>query len=188
MPIGDADLSGLWVQPGFVEGVVADRCSFASLADAYRHVFRHNLEYAVLLWNGVPVRLSYREDVPAMAEGLTVLLATAERPAPAFAGYTFRTPNLECLWQLTSDAGEVTVEGFWQVVAGRYESALNQLGMIRMAREAFRCEWKLLLRQLIQALDDAEASLSRPEDRDLLAELRRIEAFIPELGRFYRYQ
>lgn len=185
--IGDADLSGLWVQPGFVEGIIADRKSFESLADAYRHVFRRNLEYIVLLWNGIPVRLSYQADLPALVDGLTVLLAAVLSPTPTRCGYAFQTPSVQCLWQLESDADGVMIEGYWQSIAGLYEMALNQVGNIRMARLAFLCEWKLLLRQLVQAISDAEASLSQPQARAQLAEIQRIEQAIPALGRFYQY-
>ncbi len=62
-----ADLTGLWLQPGFVEGVVADGRRFRTLEAAFRHIFRRNLEYAVLLWNGLPVRFSYPEDLAPLA-------------------------------------------------------------------------------------------------------------------------
>src|SRR5688500_5808742 len=41
------DLTSLLLQPGFVEGIVADHKRFATLENAYQHIFRRNLEYAV---------------------------------------------------------------------------------------------------------------------------------------------
>jgi len=184
----DADLSGLWLQPGFVEGIVADRKQFATLAEAYRHIFRRNLEYAILLWNGLPVRLSYQDDLSAMADNLIAMLHAVQRPeATSGISYSFQTPNVQTLWQIETDPEIITIEGFWRQLAGHYEEALNQVGMIRMPRLAFLCEWKLLLKQFIQAIADAEAVLTRPEAREQLQTLHRLEAGIPSRGRFYQY-
>jgi len=184
----DADLSGLWLQPGFVEGIVADRKQFATLAEAYRHIFRRNLEYAILLWNGLPVRLSYQDDLSAMADNLIAMLHAVQRPeATSGISYSFQTPNVQTLWQIETDPEIITIEGFWRQLAGHYEAALNQVGMIRMPRLAFLCEWKLLLKQFIQAIADAEAVLTRPEARKQLQTLHRLEAGIPSRGRFYQY-
>lgn len=183
-----ADLSGLWLQPGFVEGIVTDRKSFAGLDAAYRHIFRRNLEYAIVLWNGIPVRFSYQEDLPTMVTGLVALLSVVlSAETPSFAGYPFRTPNLDCLWQVETDGDMVTLEGFWQSVSGRYEAALNTLGLIRMQRTAFLCEWKLLLRQFVRAMADADANLTSTMAREQFEALERLEAAIPARGRFYQY-
>ena len=67
------DLVGFWMQPGFVEGMIADGKLFGSLEETYRHLFRRNTEYAVFLWNGIPVRLDYRTDIPVLIGGLIEL-------------------------------------------------------------------------------------------------------------------
>ena len=183
-----ADLTGLWLQPGFVEGIIVDRKRFATLADAFRHVFRRNLEYAVLLWNGLPVRLSYEDDLPAMISTLITMLENALRTDPTSgSSYEFVTPDMESSWQVHADSEMITIEGSWQKLPGRYEAALNRLGIVRMRRTAFLCEWKLLLQQLIKAISDSEAVLTTIEARNQLQKLRRIESEIPSRGRFYQY-
>jgi hypothetical protein len=183
------DITSLWLQPGFVEGIVADRKHFATLTEAYRHIFRRNLEYAILLWNGLPVRLSYQDDLAVMVSNLIAMLHAVQRlEATPRTSYEFQTPNLHTLCQVEADPETVTIEGFWQHVPGRYEAALNQLGMIRMPRMAFLCEWKLLLQQFMQAIDDAEVVLTKSAARKQLQMLRRLEASIPSRGRFYQYE
>jgi hypothetical protein len=182
------DITALWLQPGFVEGIVADRQRFATLAEAYRHIFRGNLEYAILLWNGLPVRLSYQDDLAVMVSNLIAMLHAVQRlEATSRTSYEFQTPNVHTLWQVEADPETVTIEGFWQHVPGRYEAALNRLGMIRMPRMAFLCEWKLLLQQFCQAMADAEAILTQPEARKQLRTLHTLEAKLPSRGRFYQY-
>lgn len=185
----DSDLAGLWLQPGFVEGIVADQRRFATLEEAYRHIFRRNLEYAVLLWKGIPVRISYPEDLPMMVSGLIAMLECVQRsPSASRNSYEFQTPNFHATWQVETSLETVFLEGTWQRIAGDYEAALNGLGILRMPRLAFLCEWKLLLEQLIAAFSDAEAVLTRPEDRDKFKNLKVIEADIPHRGRFYQYE
>ncbi|MBX2998653.1 MAG: hypothetical protein KF893_09110 [Caldilineaceae bacterium] len=183
-----ADLDGLWLQPGFVEGIVADGKRFASLEAAYRHLFRHNREYAILLWNGLPLRLSYQEDLPGMVNHIIALLYFVQDcSTPARRSFRFQTVNIKSLWQLEVDSTTVSIEGFWKQVPGRYETALNQLGTIRMARLAFLCEWKLLVEQLIQALVHGEVILTRPEAQKRLQILHALKEKIPSRGRFYHY-
>ena len=184
-----ADLTGLWLQPGFVEGIVADHKRFATLASAYQHIFRGNLEYAVLLWNGLPVRLSYPEDLPLMVAPLIAMLDALQRQQVVNrTGYDFRTAHLHAQWQIETNPESVTIAGQWHQVSGDYQAALNQLGMVRMNRLAFLREWKLLLQQLCQAFADAEAVLTEPEARAQLQTLRDLETSIPTRGRFYQYE
>ncbi len=182
------NLTGIWLQPGFVEGIEADGKRFSSLAEAYRYVFRGNLEYAIMLWNGLPVRFSYRDDLSNMVDNLIDMLSHMQHPVgESVVLYEIRTPHLQYRWRMGIDSEIVTIEGFWQRVPGGYESALNQLGMIRMPRLAFLCEWKLLLQQFIQAISDAGAVLTQLEARNQLQSLEILEAQIPSRGRFYQY-
>ena len=184
-----SDLTGFRLQPGFVEGVITDHKRFSTLEQAYRHIFRRNLEFAIVLWNGLPVRLSYPQDLPGMAGTLIAMLSAVQGSVPP-PGQTFsiHTPNLRGVWQIESEAETVALEGFWEQVPGHYEVALNRLGLVRMARLDFLCEWKLLLQQLIQAVTDAEAIITSTEAFDQFQALQRLEASIPSRGRFYRYE
>lgn len=182
------DLTGFWLQPGFVEGIIVDQKSFSTLVAAYRHIFRRNLEYAVLLWNGIPIRLSYIDDLPEMVLPLIELLHELLSNQPTISHKViFQSSNLSAEWQVDADAETVTVNGHWQFISGGYEEALNQLGIVRMSRPAFLYEWKLLLQQLSKAISDAEATLTEAAACHSLEALRQIESQIACRGRFYRY-
>ncbi len=184
----NTDLNGLWLQPGFVEGIIADRRHFATLEQAYQHIFRRNLEYAVLLWNGIPVRLGYPDDLPAMVENIITLLDAVQHPdAAVVSSYVFRTPNLHTVWQVKTDPDIVTLAGAWHTVPGGYAAALNYVRLIHMPRLAFLYEWKLLLQQLIQALADAEVVLTTPQARHQVQTLHSLEVDISARGRWYQY-
>lgn len=182
------DLTGLWLQPGFVEGIISDKKRFETLSSAYRHIFRRNLEYAILLWNGLPIRFSYQDDLPNMVNSLITMLWTVQNTKTlSKTSYQFQTPNLQSVWQVETSSDIVTIEANWQNIAGCYEVALNQMGLISMTQSTFLCEWKLLLQQFIQAMDESKAILTQSKARKQLQTLRTLEANIPSQGRFYQY-
>ncbi|MEO1614976.1 MAG: hypothetical protein AAFV88_03950 [Planctomycetota bacterium] len=181
------DLTGFWLQPGFVEGIVADRQQFSSLPKAFRHIFRRNLEFAVVLWNGIPVRFSYQQDLAEMTVGLIDMIGFVQSGEEgARRSFEFETPNLRVCWRVELEPEWLVLEADWKCVPGGYEAALNQLGMIRMRRDAFLCEWKLLLEQFAQALDDSEATLTSDLARSQAEQIRQLSVSVPKRGRFYR--
>jgi len=118
---------------------------------------------------------------------ITMLHTVQQNSSMVVTAYEFQTLNLHSLWQVATDLEMVTIEGFWQRIPGHYEAAVNQLGMIRMPRLAFLCEWKLLLRQFIQAVADAEAILTTSKARMQFEMLKSLEKDIPSLGHLYQY-
>lgn len=184
----DADLGILSLQPAFVEGIERTGRRFSTLTKAYRHIFRRNLEWGILLWSDVPVRISYRQDLPAMVEPLTDLLIYVVKADDGHGDFSFETPNLETRWRVELSGEMMELRSRWLRVKGDYEAALNEAVGVRMPRQDFLCEWKLLLQQLLKAFADSGASLSRQQSRDRFEILRELEAAIPARGRFYRYE
>ena len=184
----DVDLSGLRLQPGFVEGIVCDRKRFSMLQEAYQHIFRNNLEYAILLWNGIPIRFEYQTDLAAIIDDLIAMLrAVQDFELDEYTPFQFRSANIGFVWKVITTAEYVTITAEWVKVPGGYEAALNKLGMIQMLRLDFMCEWKLLLKQFIQAIDDAESDLTEIEAQEKLNIMRSLEEGIPNRGLFYQY-
>ncbi|MDH5653068.1 MAG: hypothetical protein OEZ39_14525 [Gammaproteobacteria bacterium] len=183
----DSDLAGLSIQAGFVEGVIEENKTYTSLEKAFRHIFRNNLEYAVMLWNGIPIRLDYRQDIPEMVSELVSMLefvnATKEDEIKVF---KFLTPNIETEWQVAIQGDQLEVTAKWFSIVGDYAEVLNQLGMIVIRRDEFMSEWKLLLEQFIQAITDSGAILTRDKAINELASIKDINHAIPCRGRLYR--
>ncbi len=141
-----------------------------------------------MLWNGLPVRINYQDDLPAMLISLIDLLDHVQSSeAQICLSYEFKTPNLRFEWSVETGGDTVSIESRWTEVPGHYEAALNRLSMMSMPRKTFLCEWKLLLKQFVQAMTDAEAVLTDSEARNQFQILKDIEASIPSRGRFYQY-
>lgn len=184
----DLDLGHMTLQPAFVEGILADRKRFPTLEAAYRHIFRGNLECGILLWSGVPVRIGYREDLPAMV-GVLIVLLDWVRAAPEVgsAEFHFDAPRVETRWRVEVRDETVAIQSEWRRVPGDYAEALARLGTIWMPRDDFLSEWKLLLEQLVRAFADAEAEVTGAEAGRRMRTLQRLEAAIPTRGRYYHY-
>ena len=125
--IVNEDLNNLWLQVGFVEGIIADGKSFSSLEKAYQHIFRRNKEYAIILINAIPVRWSYIEDIPLMVENLVLLLGViSDKEKDGNFNLKFETPNFSTQWKVACHKEFVEIDMKWSSVLGNYEEALNK--------------------------------------------------------------
>lgn len=182
-----SDQVGLWLQAGFVEGVREEGRSFDSLDAALRHIFKHNLESAVLLWNAIPVSLDYTDDIPSIINPLLKLLNTLQVQEQVH-DYEFKifSKNICASWYVDASGDYIAICAQWYRVRGNYQDALNSFSTTTYSRTQFLCEWKLLLQQCIHAIADAVAKFSKPESRKLFEILCEVEAKIPERGRYYQ--
>ncbi len=181
-----SDLTTLLIQPGFVEGIIEDHKSFDALTEAFQHIFRNNTEDAILLWNGIPIRLSYVEDLPFIASDLIDALHTILNKEED-TNITLNTANIVCSFRIKRQEEQLTITGDFQSIKGNYEEVLNTLGMIKINVSAFLKEWKLLLEQLAQALQDSACKLRGKTAKQTVTKLEALLAGIPERGTFYQY-
>lgn len=184
--IGD-DLTSFLLQVGFVESINPDAKKFNTLQEAYQHIFQRNKEFAIFLWNGIPVRLSYLEDIPYMIYGILLLLNDLIGKNPKRSTFIeFSTPNLETSWSINVNEPNIEISSNWKRVEGNYEMALNQVSMLIMSKEDFVAEWKLLLLQLIQSFRDAGARFNNKNDLLIFGNMVTLVGKMPKRGRLYQ--
>lgn len=183
------DLTGFYLQPGYVEEIMEEKKRYDNLEQAYGRIFRNNKEYAVFLWNGIPVRLSYTDDIPFMIRGIINMIhRLLENHSIEKHIVSFCTPNLEVVWFIKADEKWVEINSKWKKTGGHYETALNFLSILIMPKKAFLYEWKLLCIQLVEATKRSKIKISDKTIQNLTAQLRKITAQIPQLGRFYSFK
>jgi len=180
-----AELTTFVLQPGFVEGIETEPLSFSNLVDAYRHLFRNNKEYAVLLWNGIPIRLSYHEDIPYGVEGLIEFL---ERliAGKNEASLLFKSENLEATIRANQDGKNLTLELSCNKVSGNYQAALSPVSLLKIERDAFLGEWKIVIDQLTRSMIQSGYSLSSVNDNKIIKRLIAFNDRISQRGMLYR--
>jgi hypothetical protein len=186
--LNDGELTTLIVQPGFVEGIVPGQREFATIPEAFRFIFRNNKEYGIVSLNGVPVRFSYTEDLPEMAEPLTELLNAIIRGSDNETECSFVAENFDLRWKVTASAdGGLVIRQECQRISGNYAQVLNELGVVSISREVFLGEWKILVAQLCEAFERSEVSLSEARDLELIAKLKLLDKTITGKGVLYNY-
>lgn len=157
---------------------------FEDLADAIQGLFVMETEDAILFWNWVPIRISYKYDLSVMIDDLLPLLSAmigteAGRKEVEWGSNTFRAT-----WAVEWGAGQVRIVGQWDSVAGAYEALLNSRATVEIDRDVFLHEWKMPLRRIVEALGAVNPSIT---DHESLAALHRIEAAIAKPGSLYRH-
>lgn len=179
-------LSGVWLQTGFVDAIVAEGLHFGSLQAAFEHVFYRNKENAILLCNGIPVCLSYCSDLPLLLPKILTCLDTLQqyKNLPKYE-LNINTRDVEAAWFFNLRDDVISINMKWSRVKGNYQAALNVAGEINYNKHVFINEWLMLLKQCQQCLTDAGAVLMGDArvDQELL---NKVAARIKGFGRFYQ--
>ena len=181
----DKHLLGFWLQVGFVEGLVTEGVVFSELAHAYAYIFSNNKESAFLLCNGIPVRLSYIEDLPVwlptLIQNLDVIQTHSELSDHTM---MMKTKNIEAEWVFNCKNNLLSISVIWRLVNGDYQESLNGFSTTTVSKDKFLNEWLMLLRQCQQCMKDAKAVLvGRASLQQNL--LNTVESRINGFGRFY---
>lgn len=182
------DLATLLIQPGFVEGIINDNKRFHDLEKALIHIFRNNREYCIILWNGIPIRLDYKEDIPHMAAKLILFLKQINGGEKENI-LNITTKNIDCEWKavLSENKTEIDLTGNFRTIPGNYQKTLNTLSTIQIRKEAFLREWKLVLEQLYKALKESGCKFKSNKANNTVHILGELNDLILSRGIFYQY-
>jgi len=178
------ELTTFVLQVGFVEGIIDDSKAFDILDEAYQHIFRNNKEYAIAMWNGIPFKLSYKEDIPFMITGLVRFLWDLQNGEPTSI-FRIKTKNIEFIWTANCTAKMISINGEFIKVTGNYEKALQSLCMLKMNTHLFLNEWKLLLEQLLVAMERSGSKLTSKQGQQALKHLQNLNETIVHKGLLY---
>lgn len=177
------ELTSFMMQVGFVEGIVSEALEFSSISEAFRHLFRNNKEYAVLLWNGIPLQLSYIEDIPFIAEDIVELLEAIQ--AKKKTEVHLKTENIEVVLNVSHTDEELTIIGDFVKVPGHSESAFTPLKMVKIGREVFLAEWKMLLSQCVEAMKGSGYKFRSIATNTFMKRLIQLNESIEQRGMLY---
>src|SRR5437016_710667 len=91
------------------------------LAAAIQAVFRLDSEDAILFWNWVPVRISYKYDLSVMIDDLLTLLNDLLSVPGGRRSVYWGSNTFQAEWHLVWADGRVAITAQWESVAGNYE-------------------------------------------------------------------
>lgn len=181
------ELTTLIVQPGFVESIIPEAQQFDEVEQAFRFIFRNNREYGIVLWNGIPIRFSYIDDLPEMVEPLVSLLQFVNTGMLGEHKVRFQTKNLDLEWNVSLREKELILSQHCHRISGNYAEILNRLGMISLSCNAFLKEWKLPVAQLVEAFHRSDITITSDSGEKVIGQLKLLDETIQERGVLYQY-
>ncbi|MFD7628296.1 hypothetical protein ACFV7Q_20025 [Streptomyces sp. NPDC059851] len=139
--------------------------SAADLADAVAEMYSSESEDAVLVWNQVPVRLTYRYNIAVMLDDLVPLLEEVRRPEFSGAEVFWGSDTFSAEWKLTREGGDLRIRARWHSTLGNHESLLAERGDVVVGAEDFVGEWSKVLWRIVTDVATGSVELA---DGDLL--------------------
>jgi len=153
-----------------------------TLASAIPAIFPVTTEEAYMLWNRVPVRISYKYDLYVLIDDIPPMLSQLLDRDAGTHEFGWGSSTFSARWQLNWSEGQLRIAARWRSVAGGYESLLNTRSELVFGQNDFVYEWKALLACLLRCIDTSGIHITREQD---LATIRELEAAIPRFGRYY---
>ncbi|MCX5377632.1 hypothetical protein [Streptomyces sp. NBC_00091] len=144
----------------------ARRCeSAADMADAVGEMYSSEAEDAILVWNLVPVRLSYGYDLAALIDDLVPLLEEIQRPEFSETEVFWGSDTFSAEWRITREGGDsLRIQARWHSALGSYESLLAERGDSVVRTQVFVSEWAKVLQRIVT---DMEAESVQLDDDDI---------------------
>ncbi|MEU5808735.1 hypothetical protein [Streptomyces sp. NPDC047718] len=137
----------------------------ADLADAVGQMYSSESEDAVLVWNRVPIRLTYRYDIAVLLDDLVPLLEEVRRPGFSAAEVFWGSDTFRAEWELAREGDGLRIRARWHSTLGNHESLLTERGDVAVAAEEFVREWSKVLWRIVTDVETGSVELA---DDDLL--------------------
>jgi hypothetical protein len=139
--------------------------SAADLADGIGRMYSMDTDDAILIWNLIPVRLSYRYDVSVIVDDLVPMLERMIKKTPEHYRVRWASDTFAAEWLIDTDGEQLVIESRWFNALGNYEGLLNSRSSVRVDRADFVREW---LKIVTRVVADTRAKGVHLEDEDLL--------------------
>jgi hypothetical protein len=156
----------------------------ADFAEAIEDTFPMETEDALLVWNAIPVRLSYKYDMGVIIEDLIVLLSAIMGADAGEHVTTWGSDTFHADWHIRWAGGDMEIDSKWFSVAGDLQGLLNKRAALKLKVDDFLAEWKALLRTILAGVEKHAAKIEQSEYLDAL---RAIESKLPRYGRLYAH-
>ncbi len=153
------------------------------LREAIEDVFVIDTEDAIMNWNGVSIALSYKYDISVIVDDLIDMLLAVK--SSGFGEHQVNWPSntFHATWRIAWDERELRCAATWYSISGGVEDLLERTGGIRLTREEFLAEWKVLLERVVAGLKEVGYC---PKSVAGLDQLEQLIIQLARPGRLYR--
>jgi hypothetical protein len=150
--------------------------------EALSKVFEAYTEDAFLIWNDIPVRMTYEHDLYVNLYDMHMLLKSLLELEEGSGRIGWGSDTLNATWNVEWRNNNIKVSSHWNSVAGGYEDLLNSRSNLETSKDLFLREWKMLLRKVIDAIRQSGVIITDKESWNSFCE---IESKIETPGHLY---
>ncbi|MEW2585756.1 hypothetical protein [Streptomyces virginiae] len=133
--------------------------SAADMADAVGEMYSSETEDAILVWNLVPVRVSYGYDLAALLDDLVPLLEEIQQAEFSGTEVFWGSDTFSAEWKIARDGDSLRIQARWHSTLGNYESLLAERGDAVVHAQVFASEWAKVLRRIVTDIDAESVQL-----------------------------
>ncbi len=152
------------------------------LYQAIATIFPEDTETAYLLWNFIPIRIDYNDDLYVLIEDIPSLLEVLLSSDKGTHRVGWGSNSFNADWNIEWADGRIKIASQWNSMAGAYEALLNSRSKLEIELDVFLGEWKALVKKIIEAIDFSGIKIVNQVELD---SLRKLEAAIAKEGSLY---
>ncbi|CAM4107962.1 hypothetical protein [Saccharibacillus endophyticus] len=134
-------------------------------------VFPLHGEHAVLVWNHIPILLSYKYDLSCMIEDLLLIIEELQSRHSGELTNHWVSNTFAHEWRFEWSDNRLTIESKWGEIGNGLDELLRRSGPVTLDIEAFMGEWKRVLENVIEALRQAGHEEAESEEMTRLVKV-----------------
>jgi hypothetical protein len=142
---------------------------------ALPYIFEENTEDAIVIWNDIVVPVNYEHDLYLSISYIHILLKNLLDAEKGEGQVSWGSNIFMATWDVEWENNNVKISSHWDnVVSG--EDLLNSRNYMEIPKDMFLQEWKMLLRKIIDAINQSGVVITNQESWNSFCEVEsRIE-------------
>lgn len=176
------------IQMGYPNIIQNDLDPFKRLEDVFPSLFHGEGEAFFLLWQDIPIRFRYREELECnFASILSMLCALKEKGEGTYL-VAFTNELLKMDIKMRWDDKSLHVSAYFTTEFSLYEkyvAILNENCELQLDKKMFMAEWHTLIHQVVLSFHAAKVCLENREEKERVELLHRMDQQLEGYGSLY---
>lgn len=154
------------------------------LSEILQSIFPMQTEDALLNWHRIWIPVEYKYDISVMFDDILYMLSELIEKDSGECSILFGSDTFHVAWYLDWLKSDLNIRAKWVNVRGRPAvlDCLNSFPQLRIEKDKFLFEWKMLLVKLIEAIEQSGATF---QEMAQFKQLKSINGSISEFGQLY---
>lgn len=180
--------SQFYIQPGYVKSVYSGKNEVETFREVFPAIFSENEESAYIFWKQIPIRFHYTYECYANIDTLLNWFEMLSNKSSGSHDLVLQTDvfivELHTKWA----DDRLKIEPLWRVKTSHQLLAdrLNELGAVVTKVKDFLGEWKLILVQLVRAVERSKITITLPAEREKIMRIKRLTPGVQTDPKLYK--